>query len=116
MPSSWPEDRHGPLHARGLPPGGRLQRGEHRVEAGAQVLEHVVSVEALPMAGVQRGGRAAHQHGPRHERLQVPLGGQQPLPIRQLVGFHAAIVAPGRGHAHHTEASARPGKGPGCSV
>jgi len=66
------ENGHRPLHARGLPSGGRLERREYCVEARPQVLE----------CG--------------HQRLQVTLRSQQALPVRQLIGLHAAIVAPPR--------------------
>ena len=60
-----PEDRYRTLHARGLPAGGGFEGGEDSME---------------------RGRCAAHEHGPRHERLQMPLGGKQPFPVRHRLG------------------------------
>jgi hypothetical protein len=50
----------------------------------------MVAVEAPPVAGVERSRGAADEHGPRKERLQVPLGRQQPLPLGQVRGSHAS--------------------------
>ena len=66
------------------------------VEARAEVLEHVVTVEALPMTSVQRGGGAPDQHGPRHEGLEMSLRSQEALPVRQILSGHTEIVALGR--------------------
>jgi hypothetical protein len=41
----------------------------------------MVAVEAPAVTGVQGDGGAAHEHGTRHEGLQVPLGRQQALPV-----------------------------------
>jgi hypothetical protein len=78
-----PENGHRPLRARRLPPGDRFQGRQDLVEAVPQVLEHVVSVEALAMSGVG-GRRATDEHGARHHGLQMTLCGQQTLPVRHV--------------------------------
>ena len=89
------EDHDRPLQARGLPAGGRLERGEHLVETRAQVLDDVIAVEALAMPGVQGRGRAADEHRPRHESLQVALSGQEALPVGQALGAHRTKCSAG---------------------
>jgi hypothetical protein len=64
-----PEDRHRTLRARGLPSGGRLQRGKDLVEPVAQVIEDVIAIEAGAMADVQRRRRAADENRAWDERL-----------------------------------------------
>jgi hypothetical protein len=43
---------------------------EHHVEPFCEVIEHVVVVDRLSVAGVERRGGASHQHGSRHDLLQ----------------------------------------------
>lgn len=52
-PVQPPENGHRPPGGRRLPVGDRFESREDLVEAVPQVLGHVVSVEALPMPGVQ---------------------------------------------------------------
>jgi hypothetical protein len=87
------EDQHRTLHPGRLPSGGGLQTTEDLVEAIPQVRDHVVAVQAHPMASVYGRRCAAHQHGSGNQVLQVALGGEQALPIRQVTNVgHDAIV------------------------
>jgi len=83
------EDRHGPLDTGRLPAGSGFERSQHFFEASLQVLQHVVAIEAPAVTGVQRRGRPAHEHGPRHENLQMALRRQQPFPLGQIQWPHA---------------------------
>lgn len=55
---------------------------QHLVEALAKIAEHMIAVDALSMASVDRCSRAADQHRPRNQRLNVAFGGQELLPLR----------------------------------
>ena len=79
------ENQHGPLHAFGLPPRDRLQRGQDIVEAIPQIVEHVITIHADTMAGVHGGSRPSHEDGSWYEVLQMPFGGEQPFPIRKPI-------------------------------
>lgn len=80
--------------AKRLPARGLFERLENHVETIAQIREHVISVDAAPVASVQRRG-STHEHGTRHEGLHVPFGGQQPFPFRQAwaIRWHAGNSA-----------------------
>ena len=51
----------------------------------------MISVDALAMRGMNGGGGAAHQDGAGQEGLQMAFGGQQPLPVRQILGYQFSL-------------------------
>lgn len=54
----------------------------------------MIAIVAASMSSVQGGGSAADEDGARHQSLQVPLRGQEPLPLREIVEGHTLIVGP----------------------
>ena len=44
----------------------------------------MITIEALTMASMGRRGRTANKDRSGHEMLDVPLGREQPLPLRQV--------------------------------
>jgi hypothetical protein len=61
----------------------------------SEVLQHVIAVQADPVARVQGGGRAADEDCAGNQVLQVALRGEQPFPVRELVdGHHDERIVP----------------------
>jgi hypothetical protein len=61
-----------------------LECRQHRLEAIAQILQHVVAVHADAVPGVDRRRRAADQDRTWNEMLQVALGGHCCLAVSSL--------------------------------
>jgi hypothetical protein len=52
--------------------------------AFAEVGQHVIAIEADAMAGMNRSGRPADQHGTREQVLKMAFRREQTLPVRKV--------------------------------
>lgn len=71
------------------PTRGSFQVAQNFVEPFPEIRDDVIAIEADPMPGMERRGRPPYQHRVRHQRLEMPLGGQQIFPVSMCLSAHA---------------------------